>query len=111
MGSIHANFHQDILKIVVFIEVNVTFFKISLQNTFFGHKGKTSAHLGNIRIFFGISTYLYIENEGQNIKSFIFKKLSKTLYFREKKIHNLFIFRPISNPFESYDSSFHFTCY
>merc|ERR1712030_199472 len=57
------------------------------------------------------STYFYIENDGQNITFFIFKNLSKTLYFREKNSHNLFIFSPISNPFESYDSSFHFTCY
>merc|ERR1712030_298866 len=34
--------------------------------------------------FFGISTYFYIENDGQSITFFIFKNLSKTLYFREK---------------------------
>merc|ERR1712002_507123 len=76
----------DILKIVVFIEVNVIFFIISLENTFFGHKGQKSAHLVNIFYFFGISTYIYIENDGQNIQFFIFKNLSKTLYFREKTV-------------------------
>merc|ERR1712105_114719 len=52
----------------------------------FGHKGQKSAHLVNISIFFGISTFFYIENDGQNIKFFIFKNLFKTLYFREKTV-------------------------
>merc|ERR1712105_26959 len=47
----------------------------------FGHKGQKSAHLVNISNFFGISTYFYIENDGQNIQFFILKDLSKTLYF------------------------------
>merc|ERR1712030_142973 len=90
MGSIHANFKQDIL----IIEGNVTFFIISLENTFFGHKGQKSSHLVNISIIFGISTFFYIENDGQNINFFILKKLSKTLYFREKTvIISLFLVR------------------
>merc|ERR1712030_221691 len=57
-------------------------------------KGQKSTHLINISNFFGISTYFYIENDGQNIKFFIFKNLSKTLYFRDKTvIISLFLVR------------------
>merc|ERR1712030_40111 len=74
------------MGILVFIEVNVTFFIISFYNTFFGHKGQKSSHLVIISISFGISTFFYIENYEQNIKFFILKNLSKTLYFREKTV-------------------------
>merc|ERR1712030_220207 len=83
-----------IMNVVVFIEVNVTFFIISLKYVFFGLKGQKSAHLVNISNFFGVSTYFYIENDGQNINFFILKNLSKTLYFREKTvIISLFLVR------------------
>jgi len=83
---IHCRYWKcySILKIVVFIEVNVTFFIISLKNTFFGHKVQKSSHLVNIIFFLESAQFFYIENDGQNIKFFIFQNLSKTLYFYEK---------------------------